>query len=237
VIIVIEMTNIRKRYAEKTVFDKISFCFDDKKIYALVGVNGAGKTTFLNLITQSDCKDSGEVRVDGVNNEEFDSKYNYFYVPDRADMFLNLTGIEYINFISRIYEKNSETPGGREEVGRLLSLLKIEDGARKELRSCSLGTKRKIYITGALVSGAGNLIFDESFNGLDHEMSLVARSLLSEHRDKGGLVLYSMHNLDMVANFSDEVVFIGRDGRLISVSNTQNIKELENLFFEKCVER
>lgn len=87
----------------------------------------------------------------------------------------------------------------------------------------------------AFLSNAGNLILDEPFNGLDPESVAILKKLLLEHRDAGKLVLFSAHNLDLVANFCDDVVFIDKQRKIFQLENPRDFTQLESAFFQKCV--
>ena len=95
--------------------------------------------------------------------------------------------------------------------------------------------KQKIYLIAAFLSGARNLLLDEPFNGLDPESAAILKKMLIQSRDSGCMVLFSVHNLDLVANFCDEVLFITRDRKIISAVNPKNYALLENEFFHHCV--
>lgn len=103
------------------------------------------------------------------------------------------------------------------------------------IQTYSLGMKQKIYLIGALISNAQNIILDEPFNGLDPESVAVLKRILLSFKDKGKMILFSAHNLDLVSNFCDKVIFIDRNHRILEHSNPQNFNMLEQLFFESCV--
>lgn len=226
----IKIENLSKTYEKKNIFHALSLTLYDTQIYALVGVNGIGKTTFLNSITQSAFRTNGNVLIDSIPNSAFESKYHFFFIPDHKDMFLNLSGNEYLSFIINIYKCDFTA------AHKITSLLKISADLNKPLSSYSLGMKQKIYLTGALISGATNLILDEPFNGLDPESCIVIKNLLKDYcYCKHNMILFSVHNLDLVSNFSDTIILINKDRQLLSLKNTQNISELEDYFFKHCV--
>ena len=86
-----------------------------------------------------------------------------------------------------------------------------------------------------MISNAQNIILDEPFNGLDPESVAVLKRILLSFKDKGKMILFSAHNLDLVSNFCDKVIFIDRNHRFLEHSNPQNFNMLEQLFFESCV--
>ena len=229
----IEVKSISKAYGTKKIFNSLGYDFINNTIYALIGVNGIGKSTFLNLLTQSGFRDTGLVQVDKISIDKFDSKYHFFYVPDRKDMFLNLTGMEYLSFISKIYDMDSHIAAS--QIEELTSILKLKNDLGKCLKNYSLGMKQKIYLIAAFISGANNLLFDEPFNGLDPEISYIVKKIILEYKSDNTLIIYSLHNLDMVSNFCDVILFIDKNHEIYSMNNNKNLKELERVFFEHCV--
>ena len=229
----IKVKGISKKYGNRIIFENISCSLDNQRIYALVGINGIGKSTLLNVITQPASMDSGNVQIDGIDNREFKSKFQFFYVPDSKEMFLNLTGNEYLKCIIQLYRQNAVK--AKETLERLSAAFKLERSLNEYIANYSLGMKQKVYLIAAFLSGARNLILDEPFNGLDPESVATLKKLLIEHRDAGNLVLFSAHNLDLVANFCDDVVFIDKQRRLFQAENPRNFEQLETVFFQKCV--
>lgn len=230
----IKIENLSKAYEMKNIFKGLSITLYDNQIYALVGINGIGKTTFLNSITQPTFRTAGNVFIDSIPNSTFESKYHMFFIPDYKDMFLNLSGNEYLSFIINIYK--CDFTATSTEASQITSLLKISEDLDKPLSSYSLGMKQKIYLTGALISGARNLILDEPFNGLDPESCIIVKKLLKDYcyrRHK--MILFSIHNLDLVSNFSNTIILIDKNRQLLSLKNTHNITELEDYFFKHCV--
>lgn len=103
----IKITDVSKKYENRIILENIPCFLDNQRIYALVGVNGIDKSTLLNAITQPVSMDSGKVEIDGIDNREFTSKFQFFYVPDSKEMFLNLTGNEYLKCIIQLYHQNA----------------------------------------------------------------------------------------------------------------------------------
>ena len=229
----IKVKGISKKYGNRIIFENISCSLGNQRIYALVGVNGIGKSTLLNAITQPASMDSGNVEIDEIDNREFKSKFQFFYVPDSKEMFLNLTGNEYLKCIIQLYRQNAVK--AKETLARLATTFKLERSLNEYIANYSLGMKQKVYLMAAFLSNAGNLILDEPFNGLDPESVAILKKLLLEHRDAGKLVLFSAHNLDLVANFCDDVVFIDKQRKIFQLENPRDFTQLESAFFQKCV--
>lgn len=229
----IKVNNIFKNYDDKVILKNVNFICKEGKIYALVGSNGTGKTTLMNIITGSIQCDSGDVFINDINTKEHKSRYNLFFVPDDKEMFTSLTGLEYISFILNIYNVKIEMI--QSKLQALLSAFKMNDDINKLISNYSLGMKQKIYVVAALLSGANNIMLDEPFNCLDPEMSRILKDQISIAIKEGKTVLYSTHNLDTVSRFCDEVIILGKNHEVYPVTNMENVNKLEKLFFEKCI--
>lgn len=171
----IEINNLSKSYGINKIFENESITLTNSCIYALVGVNGIGKSTFLNSIIQPSTLDKGSVKIDDIPSTDFTAKYHYAFVPDTKDMFLNLTGKEYLQFVSELYNQ-------KEKFDELLAIyipkLKLENSLEQTISSYSLGMKQKIYLAGAFMSNAQNIILDEPFNAIDPESTSIIKKIL-----------------------------------------------------------
>ena len=223
----IEINNLSKSYGINKIFENESITLTNSCIYALVGVNGIGKSTFLNSIIQPSTLDKGSVKIDDIPSIDFTAKYHYAFVPDTKDMFLNLTGKEYLQFVSELYNQ-------KEKFDELLAIyipkLNLENSLEQTISSYSLGMKQKIYLAGAFMSNAQNIILDEPFNAIDPESTSIIKKILFDLKDTGKMILFSVHNLDLVSNFCDKIIFIdnrhsisGITGAIVSDFMQQNI--------------
>lgn len=106
----IEIKNVTKVYGGKhKAVDAISLTIPTGEIIGFIGPNGAGKTTTIKMITGVLNPDEGEILINGKNivKEPLEAKKEFGIVPDNADIFLRLKGIEYLNFMGDIYEVES----------------------------------------------------------------------------------------------------------------------------------
>lgn len=229
----IQVNELSKKYNEKIIFENVCCLLENHHIYGLVGINGIGKSTLLNAIIQSDSMDTGMIEIDNIDNRKFESKFHFFYIPDNKDMFLNLTGREYIKFVTKLYRQTSKETA--EKFKKISCVFAMEQSLDEYIGNYSLGMKQKIYLMAAFLSGAKNIILDEPFNGLDPESTATLKQILIEYRNAGNLVLFSTHNLDLVANFCDDVIFIDNQRNILQFSNSQDFNQLEMLFPQKCV--
>lgn len=224
----ITVENLSKHIGEQSFFDQLSFSLPNQCIAALIGPNGSGKTTLLEAITQPSKLDGGSVKMDGFSHGSLSGKRCFFYLPDRNDLFSNLTGSEYLTFITGIYRPAQHSL--LYDRSALLSMLSLTSAKDALIAHYSLGMRQKILIAAAFLSGARNLILDEPFNGLDPESARLVQDMLAAHRQAGGLVVLSAHDLDLVANLSDTLLFLDRRHHLHIEKNNGTRDALDACF-------
>ena len=207
----IEVNNLFKSYGDKTIFEDVSCSLKNHRIYALVGINGIGKSTLLNAITQPFSFDRGKVSIDGINNRLFEVKFHFFYVPDSKEMFLNLTGAEYLKFIIQLYRQDEKI--AEEKLKRLSVMFKLDRSLNEYIANYSLGMKQKVYLMAAFLSGASNLILDEPFNGLGQDGVEDVHQLLQKLKKEGKCILLASHSATDISKACDEVYKI-KEGKI-----------------------
>ena len=87
----------------------------------------------------------------------------------------------------------------------------------------------------SFMSNAQNIILDEPFNAIDPESTSIIKKILFDLKDTGKMILFSVHNLDLVSNFCDKIIFIDNRHSIFECNNPQNFDVLEKIFFDKCV--
>ena len=218
----VEINNLSKSYGINKIFENESITLTNSCIYALVGVNGIGKSTFLNSIIQPSTLDKGSVKIDDIPSTDFTAKYHYAFVPDTKDMFLNLTGKEYLQFVSELYNQ-------KEKFDELLAIyipkLKLENSLEQTISSYSLGMKQRLGIAQALLHNPKLIILDEPTNGLDVNGIIEMRRLLKNLAHKGGVaIMVSSHILAEMEMLCDEIAIIV-NGKIQQVKTLDEIKE------------
>ncbi len=204
----IQIHNLSKKYGDTVIFENICCLLENHHIYGLTGSNGAGKSTLLNAIAQPGSKDHGTVRIDGIDSRIFKSRFHFFYIPDDREMFLNLSGREYLSFIVKIYHQ--EEKKSNETLRKLSHAFGLEQSLHERIDNYSSGMRQKVFLIASFLSGAGNLILDEPFNGLDPESATALKEILAAYRNAGNLALLSLHNRDLIADLCDDVIYIDK---------------------------
>ena len=143
----IEIKNVTKSYnKEIKAVNNISLKINNGEIFGFLGPNGAGKTTTIKMITGILNIDEGEILVDNhsIKKEPLEAKKAFGYVPDNPEMFLKLRGIEYLNFMSDIYEIGESER--KSQIEKLSNLFEIKDNLYNKIESYSHGMKQKVAI-------------------------------------------------------------------------------------------
>ena len=235
----IELKNISKEYKKgKKVIDNLNMIVNDGEIFGFLGPNGAGKTTTIKMMAGILDIDNGDIIIDGksIKTNPIEAKMSMGLVPDRPDAFLKLKGIEYLNFMADVYEVSSDDRKNR--INELSEKFEISNVLNNKIESYSHGMRQKIVIIGALLHNPKNWILDEPMTGLDPKSSFELKRLMREHVNKGNMVFFSTHILDVAERLCDKIGIIDK-GKLVFVGTYEEMKKelkenksLEELFME-----
>lgn len=231
----LHVQNLTKIYkGGKTAVDNLSLWVKPGKICGFIGQNGAGKTTTLKCIAGIlDFKD-GDISINGqsIKDDPIECKKIIAYVPDNPEIYENLTGIQYLNFIGNIYQIEKGTRNWI--MKEYADMFELTGALGSLISSYSHGMKQKLVLIGALMHKPKLLLLDEPFVGLDpvatHKLKDVMKSICAQ----GASIFFSTHVLDVAQKLCDEMTII-KSGRLVITGETNQIignKSLEDLFLE-----
>ena len=235
----IEIKNVSKSYIRgQKVIDNINLEIKNGEILGFIGPNGAGKTTIIKMMTGILDIDEGDILIDGksIKEQPYEAKKEIGLIPDSPDMFLNLKGIQYLNFMADIYRVSEED---RKKIIKDLSkTFEIKDALNEKIESYSHGMRQKIVIIGTLLHSPKNWILDEPITGLDPKAIYDLKIMMREYAKKGNVVFFSTHILEVAENLCDRVVIINK-GKIIFIGKIEELKQkmkennsLEELFME-----
>ena len=231
----IEIKNVSKSYDGKVkALNDISFKIDNGEIFAFIGHNGAGKTTMIKSLVGILDFDSGDILINGksIKKEPIECKREMAYVPDNPDLYENLTGLDFINFICDIYDVSLEER--KVNIEKYSKMFEMDGKLGSDISSFSHGMKQKVALIAALSHNPDVLIMDEPFVGLDPKAVFDMKEVMHKMAKEGKTIFFSTHILDVAEKLCDRVAII-KKGEIVKIGKMKDIKgdeSLEQVFLE-----
>ena len=223
----IKLQNITKSFKDKKALDNLSLSVNSGEIYGLLGANGAGKSTTLNLLIGFLEADSGVIKITN-SKDQLITKDMIGYIPENVNLYPYLSGIENLDYFCRL----SGLIFKSSELEDLLNECGLEsDSHFKRTSEYSKGMRQKVGIAIALAKNANIYLLDEPASGLDpmasNELSVILKKLSS----KGSTILMASHDLFRVRETCDKIGIL-KQGCLIKEMLSQEVtsNELENIY-------
>ncbi len=231
----LEIKNYTKSYGGgKKAADDVSLTVMSGDIYGFIGHNGAGKSTTIRAIVGVLDFTEGDIFIDGhsVKSEPMECKRVTAYIPDNPDLYENLTGIQYLNFIADVFDIGADER--KKRIQKYGDLFEITDALGDPIGSYSHGMKQKVAIISALIHEPRLLVLDEPFVGLDPKASFTLKEIMHEMCENGAAVFFSTHVLDVAEKLCNKIAII-KNGRIIGSGTMEELTEghsLEEAFLE-----
>ncbi len=207
--------NISKNFDKKEVLKDVSYEFEKGKIYALLGVNGSGKTTFFNLINNDEKLSSGKISLEVNGKKEKISKDMVGYVRSTPLVPDFLTARDFIEFYLDVNSSKIENIKIADEY---LDDFYIDENDRdKLLKDFSHGMKNKILMLINFVNKPNILLLDEPLTSFDPLITDAMKKKLKEIK-KNSIVILSTHIMELAMDICDEIILL-KDGNFISIDN------------------
>lgn len=220
---IIEIKNLKKSYGDTKAVDDISFSVKEGSLFAFLGVNGAGKSTTINIICSILKKDSGEVTIDG------------FDLDTQGDLIKPLIGVVFQNSVldsTLSVLDNLTTRAGfyglkgkawKTRLAELSELLDLEPILKKPLKNLSGGQKRRVDIARGLINLPKILVLDEPTTGLDPQTRKTIWELIDSLRKKRKMTVFLTTHYMEEANKADKVVMIDK-GHIVATDTPHKLK-------------
>lgn len=214
---ILEVNNISKSYGKQLALDNISFKLTEGKIYGLLGRNGAGKTTFLNILTNNIPETSGDILFDSENVWENASVQSKIYYMTEKNLFPKDMKIKEIFKTSAMFYPEFD-------MDYALSLAQtFKINLKKKYKTLSKGYESLCKICIALASNAQFVILDEPVLGLDAAVRDLFYKILIENFTKTSRTfLISTHLIEEIADIIEEAIIL-KNGKLLLHSPVEEI--------------
>ncbi len=224
------LNNFSKRYGSSTRYAVKDACLEVEggQVYGFLGHNGAGKSTIIKSIVGIQPITSGSITVCGydVEKESIEAKKLIGFVPDQYALYEKLTGREYVNYIADLYEV--PTDKRNKAIDYYVNLFDLADAFDNQIKTYSHGMKQKVTIISALVHEPKVWILDEPLTGLDPTSIYQVKQCMKQHAEKGNIVFFSSHLIDIVKQICDKVAII-KKGHILYSDTVENIENTEGL--------
>jgi ABC-2 type transport system ATP-binding protein len=225
----IEIKNLTKQYKEKNAVNKLNLQIKNGELFALLGVNGTGKTTTIKMLSGLIMPTSGDIIIEGM-----DMKTNVFKIkeilnvsPQETAIAPNLTVMENLEFMAGVYQINDKD----KKINELIKLFKLNDVLNKKAKILSGGWQRKVSIAISLINNPRILFLDEPTLGLD----VIARKELWKIIEslKGKItIILTTHYMEEAEKLSDRIGIMV-NGDLKDIGTAQEfIKKTKTKNFE-----
>lgn len=223
----IEARNLTMVYGNgKKATDDVSFTVKAGEIVGFAGPNGAGKTTVIKMLTGILKPTSGTAVINGfdINKDPIKAKMSFAYIADNPDILIQLTGLEYLNFIADMYEIPEDAR--KDKIEELSERFGMKDVLNTQMREYSHGMRQKLMVISALIHNPPAWILDEPMTGLDPSAAFELKQMMREHAKAGNAVLFSTHVLEVAEQLCDRILIIN-NGKIIK-EGTLDFLTLDN---------
>lgn len=218
----LEIKDLTKKYGDFTAVDGISVTLD-RGVYGILGANGAGKSTFLNLLTDNISRTGGEILYNGTEILTMGAAYRrkVGYTPQLQGIYEDFTAGQFLRYIGSL--KKMKHGACREQTGELLKLVGLEQVAHKKLGSFSGGMRQRVLLAAAMLDDPEILILDEPTAGLDPEERIRLRNHIAQ-LSKDRIVLLATHVVSDIECIAEKVMLMKR-GKLLRFASPLDLMD------------
>ncbi|WP_298634578.1 ATP-binding cassette domain-containing protein [uncultured Umboniibacter sp.] len=231
----INYEDVTKSFAKTPVLKGTSFSVAEGESVALLGANGAGKTTALRILCGLIDRDGGNVRIDGFDPavNPIEARRLIGVVGDREGLYERLTVREYLNYFGGLHCLSRKECAAA--IDRVVTLLRLEALLERRTAGFSQGERMKVSLARALLHAPKLLVLDEPTRGLDVPSVRLLRDVLNRYREDGGALLFSSHVMQEVDALADRILVMAEGQIVANGTSTQliaqaNVTGLEDAF-------
>ena len=220
--------NIEKKYGAKKVLSNLSFKCKKGEVIGLLGLNGAGKTSLMKILTGFNLNWSGKISLNGIDLRKRlkDVQQLTGYLPENNPLYEDLLVIEYLKLTSKLYRVKNP------DINKIIHSTGLSNYKHHKIGKLSKGYKQRVGLAASIIHKPELLILDEPMTGLDPKQILEIRKLIKELGEKK-IIILSSHILNEVESLCSRIILI-HEGKLILDSSIKKLKlNKKNISLEK----
>ncbi|MGN0464759.1 MAG: ABC transporter ATP-binding protein [Lachnospiraceae bacterium] len=219
----IQVENLVKNYGNHKALKGINFHVENGSIVGLLGANGAGKSTTMNILTGYLSYNEGSVKIGGYDilKEPIKAKKQIGYLPEIPPLYMDMTVDEYLKFAAEI--KGLKKDELKQAVDAAIEATKIEKVRGRLIKNLSKGYKQRVGLAQAILGNPPLLILDEPTVGLDPNQIIEIREWIKS-LSKNHTIILSSHILSEVNAICDYVIIIDQ-GKVVAQDTPENLAQ------------
>lgn len=221
----LDATNLTCHYGRKTGIDGVSVQIQKGEVLALLGTNGAGKSTTLRILVGMQKPDCGSVRLDGIEILRNPKRLQHLigYLPDKPAVFNRMRVEEFLYCCARL--RGIQRQAARTQVSVMLELCALGNVSNRLIANLSMGYRQRVGLAQAMIHKPEVLLLDEPTTGLDPSQVIHFRSIIANMREHAA-VLLSTHQLSEVEQMADRVQILSH-GRCVYSSTLNELRNTQ----------
>lgn len=218
----LKVTNVSKKFADKTAVNNISFSIDSPGVFGLLGTNGAGKTTTIRMMLGIIKKDEGEINW---NSKEVTRKnVNFGYLPEERGIYPKSQIMDQLMYFAKL--KGMKRKEAIDAVKYWAKKLEIEEYLNLPAEKLSKGNQQKVQFITAVMHNPELIVLDEPFSGLDPVNTKILQNVIIELVKNGKYIVMSSHQMNQIEEFCTNVIILNKGTTVLK----GNLKEIKNRY-------
>ena len=212
------ISNLTKKFKDKTALKEISFSISSGEIFGFLGPSGAGKTTTINILTGQLPPDGGEVKILGKDCIQLtsDDFLKLGIMSDNVGFYDRLSLYDNLLFFAKFH--NVEIA----YLDHLLKRLKLYDDRFNKAEKLSTGMKQRMLLIRAILHSPKVIFLDEPTSGMDPTLSQIVHELLLEIKNSGTTIFLTTHNMDEATKLCDSIALL-HEGKIVEQGSPREI--------------
>ena len=204
------ISNLTKKFKDKTALKEISFSISSGEIFGFLGPSGAGKTTTINILTGQLPPDEGEVKILGKDCAQLtsDDFLELGIMSDNVGFYDRLSLYDNLLFFAKFHSVEIAY------LDHLLKRLKLYDDRFNKAEKLSTGMKQRMLLIRAILHSPKVIFLDEPTSGMDPTLSQIVHELLLEIKNSGATIFLTTHNMDEATKLCDSIALL-HEGKIV----------------------